>query len=218
MNKAINFVHNWSWILLLLFCLTGIFYPLIGIVALICMLSPSIVAFWKGRLWCGNFCPRGSFNDRILVKLSRKKKIPDFMKTTWFKLLFLVLLMGAFTVQLAYAWGDMAGIGKVFVRMIIITTLVTIGLGITFHQRTWCAICPMGTMAHLVTLMKKRSPFRKHVTFRKEACVNCKLCTKVCPVGIDVFSCKEKGMVDDPGCLKCNQCIIRCPKKSLSMI
>jgi polyferredoxin len=217
MTEFKRFVHKWAWILLVAFCIIGLIYPVIGIVALICMLSPSIFAFARGRMWCGNFCPRGSFNDNILSKISLKGKIPRFMKSTWFKTLFLILLMGAFAVQLTFAWGDLTEIGKVFVRMILITTVITIILGITYNHRTWCVICPMGSMAHFVTkMMAKRSKI-KNVTFIKEKCVNCNLCTKSCPMGLDVLSYKEPGQVTNADCLKCNVCINKCPKKSIYM-
>lgn len=151
MNNIKKIIHSWAWILLVVFCIAGIFYPIIGAAAVLCMLAPIAVAFFKGRLWCGSFCPRGSFNDIILSKFSLKKPLPHFMKTKWFRLLFLVILMSAFAIQLLMAWGNFTAIGMVFVRMIIVTTLLTIGLGIYYNQRTWCTICPMGTMAHYAT-------------------------------------------------------------------
>lgn len=32
----------------------------------ICMLAPVLLAPFKGRYWCGNFCPRGSFYDNVI--------------------------------------------------------------------------------------------------------------------------------------------------------
>lgn len=218
MTEFKRFVHKWAWLMLIAFCTIGLIYPVIGIAALVCMLAPSIVAFFRGRMWCGNFCPRGSFNDNILAKLSHKKEIPKFMKSNWFRNLFLIILMSAFTVQLTLAWGDATKIGGVFVRMILVTTVITIILGIIFKQRTWCVFCPMGTMAYYVTKAKaglKASSKTKYVTFERDKCINCRICTKACPIGIDVLSYKDKGRITDPNCLKCNACVEKCPKKAL---
>lgn len=215
MKNIKKFVHEWAWVLLVAFCVVGVIYPVIGAIALVCMLAPVVVAFFKGRMWCGNFCPRGSFNDNILSKISLKNKMPHFMKTNWFKLLFLVVLMSAFAVQLAFAWGSAVAIGAVFVRMIIVTTLITIGLGIAYNHRAWCTICPMGTMAHYVAKMESSKKQAKHVTFVADSCVNCKLCTKSCPMDIDVHTFKCNGKVLDGDCLKCNVCVEKCPKKSI---
>ncbi|WP_010245021.1 4Fe-4S binding protein [Acetivibrio cellulolyticus] len=215
MEKVIKFFHNWAWLMLVIYCVVGMFYPLIGTAALICMLAPSIVAVFKGRMWCGNFCPRGSFNDRILSKFSLRNKVPGLLKATWFRLTFLILLMGAFAIQIVFAWGNIYEVSFVFVRMIIITTVITIILGVSYNQRTWCMICPMGTMAHYIAKLKLFAGKFRYIAFNKEKCVNCKVCTKNCPIGIDVLSHKSEGTVNDADCLKCKVCIEKCPKKSL---
>lgn len=210
-----KFIHKWSWTILITFCIIGLFYPYIGAVAIVCMLAPVLVSFFKGRLWCGNFCPRGSFNDILLARISKRLRSPKFLKKQWFRFLFLGLLMGGFAIQLFMAWGDIGAVGAVFVRMIIITTLLTILLGTIFNQRTWCTICPMGTMAHYVAKIKPVNGRINHVTFDKQKCVNCKICSKSCPVGIDVLKHKDTGKVEHPDCMKCRVCVEKCPKDSL---
>lgn len=215
MEKISKVIHKWVWILLIMFCVIGIFYPIIGLAALICMLAPSVVAIFKGRMWCGNFCPRGSFNDIILSKISKKRNVPKFLKSRWFKLTFLALVMGAFTLQIIFVWGSVVAISFVFVRMIIITTIITIILGITYNQRTWCMICPMGTMAHYVAKLELVKSKLRHVVFDKDKCIDCRICSKSCPIGVDVLSHKNAGKVIDADCLKCSVCVDKCPKKSL---
>ncbi|MBZ4645733.1 MAG: hypothetical protein PWR27_1189 [Petroclostridium sp.] len=217
MKKLNKIIHKWSWLLLITYCIVGLIYPVVGVIALVCMLAPVGMAFFKGRMWCGNYCPRGSFNDIILSKLSRKKGIPKLFTSIWFRTIFLIILMSTFALQLIFAWGNAGAIGIVFVRMIIITTLLTIILGITFNQRTWCAFCPMGTMAHYVSKLNPVKSRIKHVTFDEAKCVNCKICTKHCPIGIDVLDHKKQGKVLHADCLKCEVCVEQCPKKALEV-
>lgn len=216
MNGIKQMAHRWSWIVLLAFCFIGLFYPIIGALALICMLAPVVVAFFKGRMWCGNFCPRGSFNDVVLAKFSAKGKMPEFLSKTWFRIVFLIVLMSAFTMQLTLAWGNSVAIGRVFVRMIIITTLITLILGLIYKPRTWCTFCPMGTMAYYVSKIKFFKARAQQIQFNKAACVNCNICSKSCPININVLSFKDEGIVSDPNCLKCMACVKNCPKKALS--
>lgn len=214
-TKFRKWAHEWMWLVLVIFCGVGFFYPLIGLVAIICMMGPSVYAAFIGsRGWCGGYCPRGSFNDIILPKISRKKPTPNWMKTTWFRLLFLSVLMVSFGTQLYFAWGNLSAMGMVFVRMIVITTLLTILLGMIFQPRAWCVFCPMGTMAHYVTKLKK--PIGEYVTFDTAKCISCKKCDRSCPMEIPVLSYKKQGIVTHTDCVRCGICINKCPKAALT--
>ncbi|MDF2501151.1 MAG: quinol dehydrogenase rane component [Anaerosporomusa subterranea] len=194
------------------FLAVGIVYPVIGLAAILCMLAPVIMAPFKGRYWCGNFCPRGSFYDHVIAKISPKKPIPAVFRSTGFRVLMVLFIMGVFGVQMYSAWGDWSAMGAVFVRIILITTIVGIVLGVMFHQRTWCSFCPMGTMASWVSAKRRPMPLQV-----ENSCVNCKLCTAACPLQLSPYA--EKGSAGGfthSDCLKCSRCIEKCPKKALS--
>jgi len=147
--------RSYIWSILIAFLIIGWFYPIVGFVALICMAAPVVVAAIQGkRSWCALFCPRGVFNDVILSKFSRKAKAPAFLRSTWFKILFLIYLMGNMVWGLANA-SNPAEAGLVFVRLVSITTAVTIVLGYVYHQRTWCSFCPMGFLASLTIQLRR---------------------------------------------------------------
>lgn len=212
-----EWLHKWLWLLLPVFIIGTWFYPVAGSLALICMMAPVIVAFFKGRIWCGYFCPRGSFNDILLAKWSRKRPLPRFFNTVGFRVAFLVILLSAFAIQLYLAWGKAATVGMVFWRMIVITTFITVFLGTFFHHRSWCRICPMGTLAAYAANLRSVRNRIPQVRFKKELCVNCKICNQNCPVAIDVHSYKESGQVTHSDCLKCQACIRKCPKGAIKL-
>lgn len=202
---------NLFWVLLV-FLAIGLVYPAIGVIALICMLAPVAVSFYKGRFWCGNFCPRGSFFDNVLSRISPKKPIPPIFRSTGLRVFMLFLIMAVFSIQMYYAWGSLSAIGMVFIRIILVTTLVGIVLGMLYHQRTWCSFCPMGTLSSWVSTWKKPMPIRA-----ADSCVGCNLCSKVCPMQLAPSSAKGDANGFAAGdCLKCGICVDKCPKKSLS--
>ena len=208
------------WILLIFLCV-GLFYPVIGFIAILCMVAPVGLAIYKGRHWCGNFCPRGNFYDQVLSRISPQKPIPAFLRKSSFRKFMVAFIFTVFGVQMYFAWGDLSAMGAVFVNIILITTIVGIVLGLRYHQRSWCSFCPMGTMSSWVTPKpKKRSKKLDKKLFKTimvdDSCIGCKLCTKVCPMQLKPY--EEKGNPDGfmhSDCLKCGKCIKKCPKKAL---
>lgn len=205
-------IQSYLFWILLIFLTAGLLYPAIGLAAIICMLAPVLLARYKGRYWCGNFCPRGSFYDQVIAKISPGKPIPAIFRSFGLRLFMVFFIMGVFGVQMYGAWGDAAAMGAVFVRIILITTIVGILLGVMYHQRTWCSFCPMGTMASWISAKARPMPL-----MAADSCINCKLCTKACPLQLSPYSAKgsPEGFAHSD-CLKCSRCVEKCPKKALA--
>jgi ferredoxin-type protein NapH len=136
----------------------GLFIPLLGYLVLLMMVFFLILSYFRGRYWCAHLCPRGSFLDLALSKLSLKRKMPRFLSNRTFRWTVVVLFMAFFVFQLVGAPKTVAGIGFVFVRMCLLTTLLSVVLGVPIHHRTWCTFCPMGTLqGRLGTLRMKKA-------------------------------------------------------------
>ncbi len=79
----------------------------------------------------------------------------------------------------------------------------------------WCRyLCPYGALLGLTGLL---SPFR--ITRTKSSCIDCELCTKVCPSNIKVHAIGQKnasspvGQVWSDECTSCLRCVEECPVK-----
>lgn len=208
-----KFYKKYGYFILLFFLIASLFDMRLAIAAIVCMIAPILFAFMgKGRYWCGNYCPRGNFYDNVLSKFSPKKKVPKFLKSVGFRIFMVALIMFNFTMGIYKNWGNPAGIGMVFYRIIVITTIVAILLGFFYHPRTWCNFCPMGTLSYLVAKFKGR---KTHLEVNN-TCVSCGLCTKTCPMGISPKDYKGT-QVTDPNCIFCKQCVYKCPKDSIHL-
>lgn len=207
-----NSIQPWLFWLFVIFLAAGLVYPVIGLIAIICMLATVVVAPFKGRHWCGNFCPRGSFYDQVVSRISPGKKIPALFSHPFFRLVMLVLLTTVFLFQMYFAWGNPRAMGMVFVRIVLITTLAGTLLGAIYHHRTWCSFCPMGTLASWISRIRKPMPL-----FVEDSCVECGLCEKACPFQLKPYEAKgsEAGFTHSD-CIKCGRCVPVCPKGSLS--
>ena len=205
--------------LIFAYIIIGWFFPIIGLLALICMVGPVLTSIWRGRFWCGNVCPRGNMYDRLLSRFSPHRPIPKFVRTFGFRLFMVFFIFTMFGIQLSQVrwseggmemWND---IGRVFWTIIVMTTVVGIILSFIYAPRTWCSFCPMGSISSWVA--PKKAPLPKvftNVHVSSECEMKCKQCARVCPMQLTPY--ESRGEVLGylhPDCLKCNKCVKTCP-------
>jgi len=187
------------------------YVPLIGYFIPVCMIAGVGMATVRGRQWCNWYCPRGSFADTYLKLISPGKRIPQVLKSNPFRIVVLVFLMAMLTFQIIRLWPDGFAIGGFFVILLTITTVIGIILSLIYHQRSWCYICPIGSLSSWAGKNKHQ------LTMNNEACISCKACSKSCPMQLAPVEMKEaKEMQHKGDCLKCGLCVASCPKDALS--
>ncbi len=188
----------------------GAYQPYLGYLALAMMITMMVMVFFWARLYCGWICAMGAFHERVLAKISLKREMPELFKNTWFRWLFFVLLMGLMTSRLIASGGDPAKVGAVFVMMWTVSTTIAVAFGLYFKPRSWCNFCPMasiqGVLAPNTYLLKV-----------SDDCKQCGLCRKVCPIQTYPGAYKEQGTVPSLECMRCENCVVNCPKKALSL-
>jgi ferredoxin-type protein NapH len=191
-------------IIVLIISIVGIFYPKLGYFLLLVFATLIIIAPFRGRWFCGNLCPRGSFVDFWLGPISRKVKIPSFLKGMWFRVPIFVALMGFMVFRIIQTQGVVDKVGMVFVTLCILTTSAAILFGVIIAPRAWCSFCPMGTMQRAL------GGGRYQLKVDRELCIECGKCQKVCPMQLPVNE-----ILDKPDCIKCARCVEACPKDAL---
>lgn len=210
MYKFLVIWKKYSFMLLIAFIFLGLFDLRFAVAAIICMIAPIILAIFKGRFWCGNICPRGNFYDNIVSRFSNKRKPPKFLKSKYFRIAVIVFMFTMFGIGINKNWGNLYGIGMVFYRIIVVTTIVGIVLSFFYNHRTWCSFCPMGSIAAFISSIRGS----KKVLEVSSSCVSCKICDKKCPMGISPYEYKGE-VLSHPDCIQCSNCAIACPKKSI---
>jgi polyferredoxin len=204
-QSKIRLITPYLGMIVLIVSIGGIFYPKLGYILLLVFATLLIIAPFRGRWFCGNLCPRGSFVDFWLAPLSRKLKIPPFLRSMWIRIPIFIALMGFMIYRLLGTQGVVDRIGMVFVTLCIITTSIAILFGVIIAPRTWCTFCPMGTLQRIMGGSKYQ------LKLDGDLCIDCKRCQKVCPMQLQVFK-----IQDLPDCIKCGRCIDACPKDALS--
>ncbi len=204
-QSKISKITPYLGMIVLIVSIGGIFYPKLGYILLLVFATLLIIAPFRGRWFCGNLCPRGSFVDFWLAPLSRRLSIPPFLRSMWIRIPIFIALMGFMIYRLLGTQGVVDRIGMVFVTLCIITTSIAILFGVIIAPRTWCTFCPMGTLQRIMGGSKYR------LKLDGDLCIDCKRCQKVCPMQLQVSE-----IQDLPDCIKCGRCIDACPKDALS--
>ncbi|OIQ53289.1 quinol dehydrogenase membrane component [Moorella thermoacetica] len=198
-----------TWVGVPLVAILGWFYPWLGFLLLGCMAGSVGVAVFRGRAWCDWMCPRGAFFDLFIRPLSREKTIPVFFRSRLVRVVMLVLIFTMIGVQWYLAEGNVAAMGLALVRILTVTTLVGIILGLIIHPRIWCHICPMGTLGHWFAQGKEPLSISR-------VCTECEACARICPMQLKPYEYRLDGTMMDNDCIKCGLCVTACPRRALS--
>lgn len=188
----------------------GSIWPYLGYIAITFMTVMIILALFRGRYYCGWICAMGAFHERILGKVSLKKKMPPVLKKPWFKWIVFILMMSLLTTRLLLTNGEPKAVGAVFVMMWTVSTALAIALGLIWKPRSWCSICPMALSQGFLS----PKTFRLQVA---DSCKQCGLCQKTCPIETYPGAYKDEGYVKSSDCMRCGICIKICPGHKLSL-
>lgn len=195
-----------------------------GFVLLVASVALTLVL---GRFFCGWACHVVAYQDLCAWLLGRVGLRPRPVRS---RLLMLVPLGAAFYM---FAWPSLARLARgeewpTFVRhfttedfwstfpgpAIALLTLVVDGAILVWilGGKGFCTYgCPYGA---LFGLADRVAPGRIRVS---EACNGCGQCTSVCTSNVRVHAeVARHGMVVDPGCMKCLDCVSSCPTGALS--
>jgi len=179
-----------------------------------------------GRWFCGWACHLVALQDGCRWLLLKVGITPRPLRSRWMAIVPLLAALYLFVwpiVPRLLAGEDLAFRGFEFTRSgfwdtfpswipAVITFVVCGGLSVYFlGAKGFCTYgCPYGA---IFGLADRVAPGRIRVT---DACKRCGHCTLVCTSNVDVArEVHEYGMVVDPGCMKCFDCVTVCPEDAL---
>jgi NAD(P)H-flavin reductase/ferredoxin len=229
-TRVFSTVRKSAWLVTLAVAVGGQFYPPLGLLVPLIMISLMGMSLLKGRYWCGNFCPHGSFFDFLLLPLSRNKKIPGLLASKITVVLFFIFFMFNLTRRFVAAIGNIENVplynsvGTIFSTTYLIVLLAGGLLAVTISPRTWCQFCPMGSIQTLLYKLGKAAGLTagrdKKVTVNHQLlCHSCGKCARVCPMQLEPYRefTVSNNQFNDEKCIRCLTCIKNCPVKILSL-
>lgn len=173
-----------------------------------------------GAVFCGWFCPFGTFQEligklgrRLLPKLYNRipRSIDHVLRFIRFGMLVFILVMTARVGKMIFeSFDPYAALINILTGEVPILALIVLGI-ITllslFIERPFCRyLCPFGALLGLIGMISLFRPRRN-----ADTCIGCGRCDRSCPMGIDI---SDKTAVRDQGCISCYRCMSgqACPR------
>jgi len=129
----------------------GTFIPEIGLVLAALMAAAVVMTLRKPRSFCSTVCPRGRALGFIMRGPSKRKALPRFMLSIKFRRLLCGSMMFCVIGSLVRTGGEIRGVGSVFWALCALSLSAGLALGYFFKPRSWCAVCPMGTLQDTIS-------------------------------------------------------------------
>jgi polyferredoxin len=207
-----------------LFLLTGKWDP-VHPAAMVILGFAAAISLGLRKSFCGWFCPVGTLSEWLWKSgrklFGRNYKLPPWLDFPLRTLKYLFLAFFVWTIFsmsrlaiLAFLRGPYYKMSDVkmlyfFTQMSTITAvvLITLALVSVVVRNFWCRyLCPYGALMGLFSLF---SPTR--VQRNPETCIDCKLCSEVCPYHLTV---DRKLRIMSPECNGCMDCTLVCPVRN----
>jgi polyferredoxin len=180
-----------------------------------------------GRGFCGWVCPAGGLQSILANIVNKRAKGGrwDWIKyIIWIPWIVLIIILaiksGGFT-RIDMLFHTVYGISVsnpgayiIYYTVIILIVLLSMLAG----KRSFCHYsCWMSPF--MIIGRKIRNIFRWHslqLKEERENCIHCHLCTRVCPMSLNVESMVNRGDMENSECILCGRCVDICPRKVIS--
>jgi len=185
-----------------------------------------VSSLFLGRAWCGWVCPGGGMQEIFEPVNNRPvngKKI-DWIKWAiwipWISLIaWLAIRAGGYSsVNLLHLTESGVSVdepAKYVIYYIVIGLFI--GLAIFAGRRAGChTICWMAPFMIIGRWLRNRLAWPSlRLVADASACSDCKLCTKNCPMSLDVNAMVQVEKMEHSECILCGTCVDNCSKKAI---
>ena len=172
-----------------------------------------LVYLFGRRIVCGWGCPCVAFRETVLFPFRKdtiRSKATNYLKYIRWPLFFLYMII---FIMILFSASYTSIFYRVFAALVAFPYFLSFLLSPLIGNRSYCRfVCPYGATFGLISRI---GPFG--VTLEKDTCTGCRLCEKVCDMGVPVYTegIKNGEIESVEDCMGCARCITSCPKQSL---
>lgn len=187
-----------------------------------------IFALFLGRGYCGWLCPGAGCQEAMFLARDKRVAKGDFIKwLIWVPWIAAIAVFawragGYRRVDFFYQTTHGLSIGN-FQSLIVyymVLFLLIVLPGLLVGKRSFCHhLCWMAPF--MIIGRKLRNTFSwaaLSLTVTPENCTACNLCTKRCPMSLDVEEMVKNGRMEHAECILCGTCVDSCKKKAIGFV
>ncbi|MCX7922984.1 MAG: 4Fe-4S binding protein [Clostridia bacterium] len=179
-----------------------------------------------GRLFCGWICPVGGLQECCTLASDKKAKggkldwIKYFIWAPWMITIIAALISAGGIHKIDFLYQTQYGISVSAPPAYIIYYGVVgliVFLALKTGKRSFCHyVCWMAPFMMLGSKIKNSIKYPSvHLKSDKAKCTSCKLCSKKCPMSLEVSSMVQENKMNNSECILCGECIDTCARGAI---
>jgi polyferredoxin len=185
------------------------------------------LSFVVARLWCGWLCPMGAWQEicsplmKHTVQEGWRKYVKYGIAALWLGVLALTIVTAGGIRSVDPFYGTVNGISISSPEVLMMVTVIFVIIFATAFltgRRGFCnVLCPMAVV--MIAGRKIRNLIgwpALQLSADASRCIDCKKCSKECPMGLDVNGMVRNGEMENADCILCASCADTCPQGAIT--
>ena len=185
-----------------------------------------VASLFLGRAFCGWICPAGAMQE--LCAKARNKNFKNGKRNwikygiwlPWISVIAVLFIQAGSIVAIDPLYQTYFGISITGVESAVIFLVIAgliAGIALAAGKRGAChTICWMAPFMIIGRKIRNTANWPAlQLESNKNLCINCKACTRVCSMSLDVNAMVQKQTMENAECILCGRCVDVCPKGAI---
>ena len=185
-----------------------------------------LTSLFLGRAFCGWVCPAGATQElcakarNTSFKNGKRNWIKYVIWVPWLSIILVMFLQAGTILAIdplyqTYFGISITGVDSAIMFMAIAGLIA--GIALVAGRRGAChTICWMAPFMIIGRKIRNTANWPAlQLESNKNLCINCKACTRVCSMSLDVNAMVQKQTMENAECILCGRCVDVCPKGAI---